>query len=102
MSEVVRVEVVYALPEALYSVQLVLARGATLGDALAASGLPERCDLSSEDCSFGIFGKRCETGHVLADGDRVDILRPLLLSPNEARLARARATRKRKASARRP
>jgi len=51
-------------------------------DALAASGL--------QGNQVGIFGKRVAMDTRLADGDRVEIYRPLKLDPKEARRRRAR------------
>jgi len=43
--------------------------------------------------AFGIFGKRARLDQPLAEGDRVEIYRPLAMDPKEAR--RRRAKRKR-------
>ena len=77
-----RVEVVRALPETAEVRSVVLPEGATVGDAVAASGL--RGD------AFGIFGKQVQPEHPLRDGDRVEIYRPLVMDPKEARRRRAR------------
>ena len=58
--------------------------GALVRDALRASGMP--ADLSA----VGVFGKRVAPDARLADGDRVEIYRPLLLDPKERRRERAR------------
>jgi len=50
-------------------------------DALAASGF--------EGHAVGIFGKRVDLDHRLAEGDRVEIYRPLAMDPKEARRQRA-------------
>ncbi len=84
------VEVVYALAEAAEAVRLSLPPGATLRDAVVASGLP--VDLEKQ--AFGIFGKRVGIDHPLAEGDRVEIYRPLRIDPKEARRRRARALRR--------
>jgi len=81
-----RVEVVYALPEGAQSVRLSLAPGATLRDALMASDF----EVNLEKQAFGIFGKRAALDRPLADGDRVEIYRPLAMDPKEARRRRAR------------
>lgn len=81
-----RVEVVLARPGAAEAVSLSLAPGATLREALVASGLP----VDFEKQAFGIFGKRAALGHRLADGDRVEVYRPLEVDPKEARRKRAR------------
>ena len=55
-------------------------------EAVAASGLPR-------PGRIGIFGKVVDPGTRLADGDRVEIYRPLALDPKEARRRRARKSR---------
>jgi uncharacterized protein len=89
MKAEVKVEVVYARPQAADTVTLRLPPGATVRDALAASGF----ELDLEKQAFGIFGKRAGLDHPLTDGDRVEIYRPLAMDPKEAR--RRRAVRKR-------
>ena len=81
-----KVEVVYALAESAECVSLTLPPGATVRDALLATGLPHG-DL------FGVFGKRVGADHRLAEGDRVEIYRPLAVDPKEARRRRARRRR---------
>ena len=79
-----RVEVVYALAEAQRIVTVELQHPATAMDAVVASGLP------GDGLSLGIFGKRVKSGQPLKDGDRVEILRPLLEDPKEGRRRRAK------------
>ena len=62
--------------------EIRLPDGATVRDALAATGL--------KGTQAGIFGKRVTMDTRLADGDRVEIYRPLKLDPKEARRRRAR------------
>lgn len=77
-----RIEVVCALPEGAEIVEVRLPEGATVREALAASGL--------KGDQVGIFGKRVTLDARVADGDRVEIYRPLKLDPKEARRNRAR------------
>jgi hypothetical protein len=42
---------------------------------------------------IGIWGRACAPGTLLADGDRVEIYRPLTMDPNEARRLRAKNLR---------
>lgn len=89
-----KVEVVYALPQALDAVSVSLPPGATLRDAVVASGLLERhAGISLEKQAFGIFGRRAPLETRLTAGDRVEVYRALALDPKEAR--RRRAARKR-------
>jgi putative ubiquitin-RnfH superfamily antitoxin RatB of RatAB toxin-antitoxin module len=77
-----------AYPDGAQARSLELPAGATVRDALAASGFEGR--------ACGVFGKRVELDHRLNDGDRVEIYRPLALDPKEARRRRALSTKKRR------
>jgi putative ubiquitin-RnfH superfamily antitoxin RatB of RatAB toxin-antitoxin module len=77
-----RIEVVQALPDRLERVVLELEAGATVRSALAAAGFPPRQ-------AVGIFGRRAAPEDRLADGDRVEVYRPLRADPKEARRRRA-------------
>lgn len=89
-----RVELVYCpAPHATDRVELELADGATLADALLASGLAERHGLSPETADAGIWGRVRPPQTVLRDGDRVELYRPLTVDPKEARRQRYRGAR---------
>ena len=80
----IRVEVIRAWPRRFESVLVELAEGATLQDAVTASGFP------LEDITgFAVFGERATQEYRLRDGDRVELLRPLQADPKEARRRRA-------------
>ena len=90
------VEVAYALPERQFLKAVSLASGATVRDAINACGvLAEFPQIDLEDTMVGIFSRRVSLDTVLTEGDRVEIYRPLLINPAEAR--RLRAERKPKA-----
>jgi putative ubiquitin-RnfH superfamily antitoxin RatB of RatAB toxin-antitoxin module len=80
---VIRIEVVFARREGTASAMVELPAGATVRDAVAASGF------SADLRAVGIFGRRVGADAPLADGDRVEIYRPLLLDPKERRRQRA-------------
>jgi len=82
------VEVVYAQPERTESVRVRVPEGATVRDVLEKSGL-----LARVSGKVGIFGKLVRADAPVADGDRVEIYRPLAADPKEAR--RRRAARRR-------
>ncbi len=89
------VEVVYAIPEEQTVVELVLEPQATVGDAIIASGLYERYpSIQPGVTPVGIYGEKVHYDTVLADGDRVEIYRPLEVDPMEARRLRARSQAK--------
>ena len=90
--EMISVEVTYALPgeQALFSVELPA--GSTVMDAIERSGIRERFEAMEVDPKrLGIFSQRATPEQVLKDGDRVEIYRPLLVDPKEARRLRAEA-----------
>ena len=78
----IRVEVVRAERGRVDAVSVELPAGACVGDALKACGM--KGDV------IGVFGKRADLATPLADGDRVEIYRPLALDPKERRRQRAR------------
>ena len=85
-----RVEVVYALPHREDAAFVDLARARTALAAVRASGLLERHpEIDLRRCKLGIYGKVVDPDAPLADGDRVEIYRPLALDPKEARRRRA-------------
>jgi len=84
-----KIEVVYALSRCARTVRLELPAGATLRDALKSCGF----EVDLEKQAFGVFGKRARLDHPLAEGDRVEIYRPLALDPKEARRRRAKRRR---------
>jgi len=79
--------------------ELTLPAGATVADALAASGyaqaFPGQDPLAG---GVGIFGRLASPQDALADGDRVEIYRGLVFDPKESR--RRRAEHRRAATAR--
>ena len=73
---------------------LELPAPATALDAIRASGVFERHpELALGEPPIGIWGRACAPETLLADGDRVEIYRPLTMDPNEARRLRAKNLR---------
>lgn len=84
-----RVEVVYCpRPGVTDLVALKLPAGATVADALQASGLMQRHGLDSASPRVGVWCRACEPCLLLRDHDRVEIYRPLTVDPKEARRLR--------------
>jgi len=84
----IRVEVVWAGGAEQRVRRVELEPGATVGQALAASGL-DGCAGFSKSCSLVVRGRPVDSGRVLAHGDRLEILRPLRVDPKSARHSRA-------------
>jgi hypothetical protein len=83
--------VAYAEPGVEAQADVTVAPGATVAQAVAASGLIPRFELKLSTLAYAIFGQRVRPETLLADGDRVELLRPLVADPKEARRRRARA-----------
>lgn len=83
-----RIEIVIAWPRLARQAVLVLQEGATVAEAIAASGWVELGLLDGVD-GQSIFGERVDDDSTLHDGDRLELLRPLQVDPKEARRLRA-------------
>ena len=89
-----RVEVAYARPDCQRLVTVDLAAGASVRDAVWASGLADEFPgIDIERAPLGVFGRACAGDTVLRAGDRVEIYRPLQIDPKEARRKRASGAR---------
>ncbi len=88
----IRVTVIRAWPRRFESIVLALPDAATVGAALIASGLGNAgADAGIADgcVECAVFGVRLSQHDELQDGDRLEILRPLLMDPKDARRRRA-------------
>lgn len=90
--EWITVEVAYARPDRQEIVPLEVPEGTTAWEAVQQSGIVDffpEIDLETQE--MGIFSKvlREPRHHVLKEGDRVEIYRPLKIDPKQARANRA-------------
>lgn len=93
----IAVEVVYALPHEQRLIRLLVEPGTTAAEALVRSGIPEEYpEVDPATAKMGIFGQALGTKvlgmpdeYVLKPGDRVEVYRPLIADPKEARKQRA-------------
>jgi uncharacterized protein len=67
---------------------LTLPAGATVADALGASGLQQRHGALLDGLRVGVWNKVVAADAALRDGDRVEVYRPLQVDPKEARRQR--------------
>lgn len=94
MAEQLRVEAAYATSQSQVVRTLEVTAGATVEEVIRRSGLlAEFPEIDLRKNSVGIFGSLVDLNTPVADGDRVEIYRPLQMDPKEAR--RRRATRRR-------
>ena len=88
--DVLGVEVAYAGERCSSRVALQVPAGTTVRGAIERARVLTRhpeIDLARD--AVGIFGQRCELDDLVSDGARVEIYRPLLRDPKEARRRRA-------------
>ena len=84
------IEVAYATPEQQIIIPLALPDQATVETAIINSGVLQRFpEIDLQQNAVGIFGKTCALNQTLRAGDRIEIYRPLLIDPKEARKKRA-------------
>ena len=83
------VQVAYVGPEGSFLVNVELSEGASVADALGASGLVTRFGLFEAALAYAIHGQRAERNTPLRNGDRVELLRALVADPKDARRKRA-------------
>ncbi|MFI3197954.1 MAG: RnfH family protein [Methylococcaceae bacterium] len=84
------VEVAYANPEQQVIVALNMPAGATVEQAIQASGVLSRFpEIDAINLKTGIFGSVCKLDQSLKQADRVEIYRSLIHDPKEARRNRA-------------
>lgn len=90
----VRVTVACAEPGRQTVLRLALPPGRTVWEAVLASGIFARHPaISMDTCGVGIYGIEVARDRVIADGDRVELLRPLPEDPKERRRRLAREGR---------
>lgn len=83
------IEIVYGLADRQVLKGMTVAEGTTVREAALKSGLEEFPELDLQQAPLGIFGKAVKDETVLRDGDRIEVYRPLLIDPKEARRKRA-------------
>lgn len=88
--DVITIEVAYGTAENQTLIELQVRRGTTLIEAIRLSAIADKCpEINIDDSRKGLFGKLANDEKVLKNHDRVEIYRPLLVDPKEARRRRA-------------
>lgn len=87
--DVLEVEVVYARAQEQLVVALRVPSGTTVREAIRLSGLATRLEAGDGAGAVGIHGKVVPADTALRQGDRVEIYRPLVADPKQARRRRA-------------
>ncbi|HBX36247.1 MAG TPA: RnfH family protein [Pseudohongiella sp.] len=96
------VTVVYALPDQQHQVPLEVPDGTTAWQAVELSGLLQQfAEINPETVRVGVYarlldgrGNPTAQQYQLVNQDRVELYRPLIIDPKEARLLRAKRASK--------
>lgn len=91
LAKKILVEVAYATPEQQTILVVQIKENTTIEDAIIHSGIlqifPE-IDLTRQ--KVGVFSKQKAATDLMQENDRIEIYRPLLMDPKEARKKRAK------------
>lgn len=89
-TDMLQVEVVYALPGETTVIPIAIEKGSTIEDAIRASGIERLYPKIDPDRNkIGVFSQIKLPGDEVSDGDRIEIYRPLTADPIESRRSRA-------------
>ena len=92
-SDLLAIEVAYATPERQLIIKLDVPVGTTASQAIELSGIRDQFPQLEEQPVVGIFSEKVSLDHCLSVGDRVEIYRPLIVDPKEARRQKAEKER---------
>ena len=91
MPTMLRVEVIYALRNRQVLLAFEVEEETTVKEAIESSGILRRFpEVDLIRMPVGIFGRATRLDARLRDGDRIEIYRPLIADPKQARHARVK------------
>jgi putative ubiquitin-RnfH superfamily antitoxin RatB of RatAB toxin-antitoxin module len=94
MTDQIEIELVYASAERQRLLSIQADKGATVAEVISRSAIDQDFpDEDIDDFAVGIWGKLVGRDHIVRDGDRIELYRPLQIDPREARRQLARAGR---------
>lgn len=87
----INIKVAYATPKKQIEIPLLIEESCTIAMAIRRSGiLIQFPEIDLANISVGIYSKKAKLDDILFNGDRVEIYRPLLIDPKQARMLRAK------------
>lgn len=92
MSDMIKIEVAYATPALQKIIYLDVPTGTSVFDAACESGIDKFFpEINYDVIDMGIFGKvvKKPKEQEIRAGERVELYRPLIIDPKQARLNRA-------------
>lgn len=89
MSRDITVSIVYARPTEQWLKELQMQRGSSVADLLDKANvlaeIPALSGMKVEQLQLGIYAQKVTLEHLLEDGERIEIYRPLRADPKEVR-----------------
>ncbi|WP_404340633.1 RnfH family protein [Pseudoalteromonas mariniglutinosa] len=86
----ITVEVVFALPTKATSLLVEVPETCSAEQAVIKSGIIDKCpEIDATNLTLGIWNRTCKLDQLISDGDRIEIYRPLIADPKDARRKRA-------------
>ena len=90
MSDMIEIEVVYALPDRQVLLALPVPAGSTIEECIKLSGIVKHFpEIIISKAKVGIFSRPEKLSTVVKAGERIEIYRPLIADPKEMRKLRA-------------
>jgi putative ubiquitin-RnfH superfamily antitoxin RatB of RatAB toxin-antitoxin module len=94
VTDPIEIELVYASATRQRLLSIQADAGATVAAVLSQSDIDlDFPDENIDDLAVGIWGKLVDRDHIVRDGDRIELYRPLQIDPREARRQLALAGR---------
>ena len=89
-NNLLRTEIAYADGKRVHVITVEVYIGTTVKQAIELSGMLEECpDIDLEENKVGIFSEICTLDTEVPENSRIEIYRPLITDPKEARRKRA-------------
>lgn len=85
-----QIEIILAHADQQEKIELVVNEGTKLIGLLTDSALKTRINAYSTQVTYGVFGQIVGQDYMLQDNDRLEVYRPLIITPTEARARRAK------------
>jgi len=86
----IRAVVVYAETRRACLFEVRVPAGSSVRQAVGACGILQAIpELALRELEVGVFGQSCRLDDPVRDGDRIEIYRPLVIDPKQARRQRA-------------
>ena len=91
----IAISVTYASLDTQIEIPLMVQENCTVAVAIRRSGILKKLPrIHFADIKVGVFGKRVALDALVQANDRIEIYRPLLIDPKEARILRAARKKK--------